>query len=61
MNGKSKCKILKDIRKKIAEENDIVVYENLEFVVKEISKTRITKLKVNIIPPASIEETLTEE
>ena len=23
MNGKSKCKILKDIRKKIAEENDI--------------------------------------
>ena len=23
MNGKSKCKILKDIRKKIAEDNDI--------------------------------------
>ena len=23
MNGKSKCKILKDIRRKIAEENDI--------------------------------------
>lgn len=46
---------------RLAQKNDIVVYENLEFVVKEISKTRITKLKVNIIPPASIEETLTEE
>ena len=29
MNGKSKCKILKDIRKKIAEENDI------EFITSE--------------------------
>ena len=27
----------------------MTVYENLEFVVKEISKTRITKLRVNIM------------
>ena len=36
-------------------------YENLEFVVKEISKTRITKLCLNIIPPAAVEEETQEE
>ena len=41
---------------RLAEKNDTVVYENLEFVVKEISKTRITKLCLNIIPPAVVEE-----
>lgn len=41
---------------RLAEKNDVVIYENLEFVVKEISKTRITKLCVNIIPPAVVEE-----
>ena len=41
---------------RLAEKNDVVVYENLEFVVKEISKTRITKLCLNIIPPAVVEE-----
>ena len=47
---------------RLAQKNDIVVYENLEFIVKEISKTRITKLKINIIPPAvETEETISEE
>ena len=46
---------------RLAEKNDVVVYENLEFVVKEISKTRITKLRVNVIPPAVVEEAQTEE
>jgi len=46
---------------RLAQKNDIVVYENLEFIVKEISKTRITKLKVNVIPPALVEEPISEE
>ncbi|MCQ2957363.1 MAG: hemolysin family protein [Candidatus Gastranaerophilales bacterium] len=46
---------------RLAEKNDIVVYENLEFIVKEISKTRITKLRVNIIPKTAEEESLSEE
>ena len=46
---------------RLAEKNDTVVYENLEFVVKEISKTRITKLCLNIIPPAVVEEEAQEE
>lgn len=46
---------------RLAEKNDIVIYENLEFVVKEISKTRITKLKVTLIPPVVIEENNNEE
>ena len=46
---------------RLAEKNDVVVYENLEFVVKEISKTRITKLCLNIIPPAVVEEEAQEE
>ena len=46
---------------RLAEKNDTVVYENLEFVVKEISKTRITKLCLNIIPPAVTEEEAQEE
>ena len=46
---------------RLAEKNDVVVYENLEFVVKEISKTRITKLRVNVIPPAVVEDTQEEE
>ena len=46
---------------RLAEKNDIVVYENLQFVVKEISKTRITKLCLNIIPPAVVEEEGQEE
>ncbi len=46
---------------RLAEINDTVVYENLEFVVKEISKTRITKLRINIIPKASSEENEQEE
>ena len=46
---------------RLAEQNDIVVYENLEFVVKEISKTRIEKLKVTVIPPAVVEEEKEQE
>ncbi len=46
---------------RLAKKNDIVVYENLEFVVKEISKTRITKLKINIIPSTPLEESISEE
>ena len=46
---------------RLAEENDIVVYENLEFLVTEISKTRIEKLKVTVIPPAVVEEANIEE
>ena len=41
---------------RLAEKNDVVIHENLEFFVKEISKTRITKLRINIIPPAVQEE-----
>ena len=46
---------------RLAEQNDIVVYENLEFVVKEISKTRIEKLKVTVIPPVAIENDENQE
>ena len=46
---------------RLAENNDSVIYENLEFVVKEISKTRITKLCLNIIPPAVVEGEAQEE
>ena len=46
---------------RLAEKNDVVVHENLEFFVKEISKTRITKLRINVIPPAVQEEDSTED
>ena len=46
---------------RLAEKNDVVVYENLEFVVKEISKTRIKKLCVNVIPPAAAESETPDE
>ena len=46
---------------RLAEVNDVVVYENLEFIVKDISKTRITKLRLNVIPKENIQEALIEE
>ena len=35
---------------RFAELNDKVLFQNIEFVVKGISKTRVTKLKVTVTP-----------
>ena len=35
---------------RFAEVNDSVRFKNIEFVVKNISKTRVTKLRVSITP-----------
>jgi hypothetical protein len=39
----------------------VVLFQLISFFVKEISKTRITKLRINVIPPAAQEEDSTED